>query len=78
MLVQEMSMFMSTLQMRKNHGDRGQLFTFTEKWDVGPGEASSFPTKWMSADGKTCYLVFSGDDAFSVRKVSFVISERKN
>ena len=26
---------------------------FTEKWDVGPGETASFPTKWMSADGKT-------------------------
>lgn len=44
---------------------------YTKDWDVGPGESSSFPTKWMSADGKTCYLVFSGDDAFSVRKVSF-------
>jgi len=26
------------------------------------------PTKWMSSDGKTCYLLFSGDDCFSVRK----------
>ena len=42
---------------------------YAEKWDVGPGETSSFPTKWMSSDGKTCYLVFSGDDCFSVRKV---------
>jgi CubicO group peptidase (beta-lactamase class C family) len=41
---------------------------FTEAWDVGPGETSSFPTKWMSADGKTLHLVFSGDDCFSVRK----------
>jgi CubicO group peptidase (beta-lactamase class C family) len=41
---------------------------FTESWDVGPGETSSFPTKWMSADGRTLYLVFSGDDCFSVRK----------
>ncbi|MEX2558635.1 MAG: serine hydrolase, partial [Pirellulales bacterium] len=41
---------------------------YSEAWDVGPGETSSFPTKWMSADGKTLYLVFSGDDAFSVRK----------
>ena len=41
---------------------------FTEAWDVGPGETSSFPTKWMSADGKTLHLVFSGDDAFSVRR----------
>ncbi len=44
---------------------------YTEKWDVGPGETSSFPTKWMSSDGKTCYLVFSGNDCFSVRKAVF-------
>ena len=25
---------------------------FTEKWDVGPGETASFPTKWMSPDGR--------------------------
>jgi len=43
---------------------------FTEKWDVGPGETSSFPTKWMSADGRTLHLVFSGDDCFSVRKAT--------
>lgn len=42
---------------------------YTEQWDVGPGETSSFPTKWMSRDGKTCYLLFSGEDCFSVRKV---------
>jgi CubicO group peptidase (beta-lactamase class C family)/transposase-like protein len=40
---------------------------FTEHWDVGVGETSSFPTKWMSDDGKTLYLVFSGSDSFSVR-----------
>ncbi len=43
---------------------------YTENWDVGPGETSSFPTKWMSDDGQTCYLVFSGDDHFSVRKAT--------
>ncbi|HEV3165010.1 MAG TPA: serine hydrolase [Isosphaeraceae bacterium] len=42
---------------------------FTETWDVGPGETSCFPPKWMSADGKTLHLVFSGDDCFSVRRV---------
>lgn len=40
----------------------------TEAWDVGPGETSSLPTKWMSADGHTMHLVFSGDDHFSVRR----------
>lgn len=41
---------------------------FTEKWDVGPGETASFPAKWMSDDGKTLHLVFSGDDYFAVRR----------
>jgi hypothetical protein len=41
---------------------------FTRKWDVGPGETCGFPTKWMSADGKTLQMVFSGDDSFSVRE----------
>jgi CubicO group peptidase (beta-lactamase class C family) len=43
---------------------------YTEQWDVGPGETASFPTKWMSPDGLTLYLVFSGDDSFSVRKAT--------
>ena len=43
---------------------------YTEAWDVGPGESSSLPTKWMSADGRTLHLVFSGNDSFSVRKAS--------
>ncbi len=43
---------------------------FTPTWDVGPGESSSLPTKWMSADGKTVTLVFSGDDSFSVRRAT--------
>lgn len=44
----------------------------TDNWDVGPGESASFPTKWMSKNGKTMYLVFSGDDCFSVRKATIV------
>jgi hypothetical protein len=48
---------------------------FTPRWDMGPGEASSFPTRWMSADGRTLYLVFSGDDCFSVRKAHFTIAD---
>lgn len=46
---------------------------YTEAWDVGPGESSSLPTKWMSADGKTVHLLFSGDDSFSVRKATFFL-----
>jgi hypothetical protein len=41
---------------------------FSDQWDVGPGETSCLPTKWMSADGRTIHLVFSGDDCFSVRR----------
>lgn len=47
----------------------------TERWDVGPGESSSLPTKWMSADGRTAHLVFSGDDCFSVRRLTFETRE---
>jgi len=48
---------------------------FTEDWDVGPGETCSFPTKWMSGDGKTVHLVFSGDDSFSVRRATLTLAE---
>jgi hypothetical protein len=48
---------------------------FTEQWDVGPGERAEFPTKWMSADGRTLYLTFSGDDNFCVRKATLEIAE---
>jgi CubicO group peptidase (beta-lactamase class C family) len=41
---------------------------YTTQWDVGPGETSCFPTKWMSDDGCSVHLVFSGDDCFSVRE----------
>jgi hypothetical protein len=45
---------------------------FTERWDTGPGETSSFPTKWMSPDGTIVHMVFSGEDAFAVRKTTVV------
>lgn len=45
-----------------------QTAFYAETWDIGPGETSSFPTKWMSEDGRTSHLVFSGNDCFSVRK----------
>src|SRR5439155_9810168 len=41
---------------------------FADRWDVGPGDSAGFPSKWMSADGTTLHLVFSGDDTFAVRK----------
>ena len=42
---------------------------YANPWDIGPGETSSLPTKWMSQDGRTCHLLFSGNDCFSVRRV---------
>lgn len=45
---------------------------YTEDWDVGPGETGSLPTKWMSDDGKSVHLVFSGDDYFSIRRATLV------
>jgi len=50
---------------------------YTEQWDVGPGETSSLPTKWMSKNGKTCYLLFSGDDCFSVRRLTNQVSDSR-
>ena len=47
----------------------------TDQWDVGPGETSSFPAKWISGDGCTLHLVFSGDDCFSVRKATLRLKE---
>ncbi len=48
---------------------------YTQDWDVGPGETSSFPAKWISTDGKTYHLLFSGDDCFSVRKAALMVTE---
>jgi CubicO group peptidase (beta-lactamase class C family) len=45
----------------------------TDLWDVAPGDTSSFPTKWMSADGKTLHLVSAGEDAFSVRRATLKV-----
>jgi hypothetical protein len=47
---------------------------YTDRWDVGPGESASFPTKWISANGKTLTLVFSGDDSFSIRKATLLLN----
>jgi CubicO group peptidase (beta-lactamase class C family) len=74
-----------TGQKHGNHRFRGGLGIFesttpwgpwktvyyTLDWDIGPGETSSIPPKWMSEDGKTCHFLSSTDDYFSVRKVIF-------
>lgn len=48
--------------------------SLTDAWDVLPGESCSFPTKWMSKDGTALYLVFSGNDSFSSRKVMLKVA----
>lgn len=48
---------------------------YTENWDVGPGETSSLPPKWISDDGRSVWLVFSGEDAFSVRRAKVTLHE---
>jgi len=50
---------------------------FTKEWDFGPGEHGDFPAKWMSADGKTLHLVFSGIDAFCVRQATVTLKKVK-
>ncbi len=50
---------------------------YAEAWDVGPGESSGLPTKWMSTDGKSLHLVFSGDDSFSVRRGAVIVYEAR-
>jgi CubicO group peptidase (beta-lactamase class C family) len=49
--------------------------SFTNNWDVGPGETCCFPSKWMSVDGRTVHLVFSGDDHFAVRRARLIVGE---
>ncbi len=44
----------------------------TERWDLPGAHGYRLPSKWMSPDGKTMYLVFSGVkqyDAFCVRRI---------
>ena len=46
------------------------------QWDVSPGESCSIPTKWIDDDAGAIYLVFSGDDSFSVRKATLQIADK--
>ena len=50
---------------------------YERDWDIGPGETSSIPTKYISNDGKTGYLLFSGDDYFSLRELTFEMDNQK-
>jgi len=46
-----------------------------DQWDIGPGESMHLPTKWMSADGREIWLAFSGDDSFSLRRGTLLLSQ---
>ncbi len=48
---------------------------YTRKWDTGPGESMNIPVKWISRDGNTMYVIFSGEDSFSVREFTLVERE---
>lgn len=70
----------------QTHGSKGGLTVFdapepwgpwsivynADRWDIDPGESASFPAKWMSADGRTMHLLFSGNDSFSVRRAELL------
>jgi hypothetical protein len=45
---------------------------YAPSWEVGPGETAGFPTAWMSADGLTLWLAFSGNDCLSLRKAKLI------
>ena len=39
-------------------------------WENWPGESAHFPSKWISSDGKTMYMVNATNDSFKVQKVT--------
>ncbi|MFC1562986.1 serine hydrolase [candidate division KSB1 bacterium] len=56
-------------------GPWSQVYYYEPLTDVRgwPGEAQHFPSKWISSDGKTLYMVLAAYDAFSVQKVTLVL-----
>lgn len=42
--------------------------------DIDWGEAQHIPSSWISEDGREFYLVFSGDDSFSVRRATLTVA----
>ena len=58
----------------RSRGGRGRRSSSPKAGTSAPARRSSFPTKWMSADGQTLHLVFSGDDSFSVRRAELTLS----
>ncbi len=58
---------------------------YTEEWEGGPlpignggwGEAQHIPSAWISEDGATFHLAFSGDDTFSVRRARLILAPER-
>lgn len=46
---------------------------YTTGWDTNPGESGRLPSKWMSSDGTSIHLLYSGDDSFSVRHATLTV-----
>ncbi len=40
-------------------------------WDAAPGESARLPTAWMDPQGRDAWLLHSGRDAFSLRRLMF-------
>lgn len=52
------------------------LFYQDDNWGLHGGYNPCFPTKWMSEDGKTMWMVYSGSEEdynFTVQKVSLIV-----
>ncbi len=50
----------------------------TDAWDVSPGESCCIPTKWMDDATNAIHLVFSGQDAFSVRRATLRVAGKED
>lgn len=44
-----------------------------DPWDTDASESCGFPSKWISADGRTLQLVFAGGEAFCVRHAELIL-----
>jgi hypothetical protein len=52
----------------------------TTSWDIPETHGYRLPTKWISDDGRTMWLVFSGlkpNDAFCVRRMTLQTTSDK-
>ena len=63
------------LRRPRSPGDRGRRSSSPRTGTWVRVRRVACPTKWMSADGKTVHLIFSGDDSFSVRRADLTLAE---